>query len=145
MASTSIWFIAGTAGSTLAFQKILNVARHDPLSAKRPDYIILAGDLLGSEPALIYPATRGRTAVKFRGETTKYRDASDLRARVADLEFVFGAYAMEVANVSEDVRVEDTRRLARLSQWITMADRLRAAPSRVRQFFVVPGPSDPEC
>ncbi len=142
MSYVRLWFVAGASGSTSVFQKVLNVACHDERTLKRPDFVLLAGDLCGIEPATNHDSDNGSHIIQFRGERIELHDAADSEAYIEQLEQVFGAYVHR--NAPDNCLVTEANQLARLGGWAVRADRLRDTDEHARM-LVVPGPTDPDC
>jgi Icc-related predicted phosphoesterase len=122
---TRIWFITDIHGSDVCFRKFLNSVR----TAKRPDAIIIGGDITGKYIVPIISQTGNGFAVHFEGksETLDEEELPEFERRLADK----GAYAFrcdqDVARrltFDERYLTEVTRNLQvdRLKSWVKLAD-----------------------
>jgi Icc-related predicted phosphoesterase len=137
---TRVWFVTDVRGSSDVFGKILNVVRHRPGVAKKPDVVLLSGDLTGGELCVIGVDANGNACAEFRGEHLKFPSESQRNEWAAMVAKVLGGYVVEEAALGTFSL--DLLRIERLRSWLDLVIRTNTARQGAR-FLVVPGPHDP--
>jgi Icc-related predicted phosphoesterase len=144
---TRIWFVTDLHGSTLCFRKFLNSIR----SRKRPDVLVIGGDLTGKTVVPIIAESRARWFTLYEGKRSDFvgeGEVSRFKARLADCgEYgwtctVDALHAVRDDPAAEAAMVAELKR-ERLVEWMELADqRLAASECRV---FINAGNDDPFC
>ena len=144
MSETRLWFVTDLRGASRSFRKVLNVALRR--TRKKPDIIVISGNLTGRDVALISTTSDGLNSLVFRGETQTFQ-SHELPSRLRDIEDL-GGYAVSAATATQptadDVTAQlDHLRLQRLREWVSLAERTLARTRGTARFIVTPGPDDP--
>jgi Icc-related predicted phosphoesterase len=140
---TRIWFVTDVRGSSDVFCKILNVVRHRADVAKKPDFVLLSGNLTGGELCVIGVDRDGTNYAEFRRERLVFGSAGQRDQWAAVIEKTLGGYVIKEEDVythSDDWL--DSLRIKRLCTWLDLFTRTDARRECAR-FLVVPGPHDP--
>jgi Icc-related predicted phosphoesterase len=137
----SVWFVSDLRGSSDTFGKVLNVVRHLPSVAKRPDIVLLSGNLLGGELCVIGTDDDGVAYADFRGEHCRFANELQRSTWTAVVEKTLGGYVVQQADMQS--LSLDTLRIARLTHWLSLVKRVESNKQRKARFLVVPGPHDP--